>query len=208
MFGLTQQRTQSSGWTQLACTRSAARCTLQPTTGRCFLPQRVFSGQERQKPRTEAGQSLLLLALILAFLTPFVFTVIEFSERQLEVAHMEDALQQATRSAVQLLDYERLAHNRQHVDEVRALQTAKQAFVRNLGAALGSAEDPETLAQRVTWRILPQGGSCRFSNGQTEVFDRPAVCAEVRPTMTGFGLLGYTPYRPLITAAATLDILD
>ncbi|MGB9751227.1 MAG: hypothetical protein C0183_07770 [Roseiflexus castenholzii] len=156
----------------------------------------------------ERGQSLVFIALVLAFLTPFVFTVIEFSERQLEVAHMEDALQQATRSAVQLFDYEYLARNSQRIDEERAVQTAKRAFVDNIGAVLGLAEAPETLAQRVTWRVLPQGGSCRFSNEQTITFDQPAVCAEVRPTMTGFGLLGYAPYQPLITAAATLDRLD
>lgn len=157
---------------------------------------------------TERGQSLVFIALLLAFLTPFVFTVIEFSERQLEVAHMEDALQQATRSAVQLFDYEYLARNHRRIHEEHAVQTAKQTFVRNLGTVLGLAEDPETLAQRVTWRILPQGGSCRFDDGQTIIFDQPAVCAEVRPTLTGFGLLGYAPYRPLITAAATLDVLD
>ncbi len=157
---------------------------------------------------TAEGQSLLFIALVLAFLAPFVFTVIEFSERQLEVAHMEDALQQATRSAVQLFDYEYLARNSRRINEERAVQTARQTFVRNLGTAPGLAEDPETLAQRVTWRVLPQGGSCRFDNGQTVTFDQPAICAEVRPTLTGFGLLGYAPYRPLITAAATLDILD
>ncbi len=156
----------------------------------------------------EQGQSLVVVALILAFLTPFVFTIIEFSERQLEVAHMEDALQQATRSAVQLFDYAYLARNSQRINEEHAVQTAKRTFVRNLGTVLGLAEDPETLAQRVTWRILPQGGSCRFDDGQTITFDQPAVCAEVRPTLSGFGLLGYAPYRPLITAAATLDVLD
>lgn len=158
--------------------------------------------------RAERGQSLVFIALLMALLTPFMFTVIEFSERQLEVAHMEDALQQATRSAVQLFDYERLARNDRRINEERAVQTAQQTFVRNLGTVLGLAEAPETLAQRVTWRVLPQGGACRFDNGQTLTFDQPAVCAEVRPTLTGFSLLGYAPYRPLITAAATLDALS
>lgn len=158
--------------------------------------------------RTEQGQSLVFIALILAFLAPFVFTLIEFGERQLEVAHMEDALQQATRSAVQLFDYEYLARNERRINEERAVRTAQQTFARNLGTVLGLAEEPEALVQRVTWRVLPQGGSCRFDDGQTLIFDQPAVCAEVRPTLTGFGLLGYAPYRPLITAAATLDVLD
>lgn len=92
----------------------------------------------------------MFIALVLAFLTPFVFTVIEFSERHLEVAQMEDALQQATRSAVQLFDYECLARNSQRIDEERAVQTAKRAFVNNIGTVLGLAEDSETLAQRVT----------------------------------------------------------
>lgn len=158
--------------------------------------------------RAGQGQSLVFIALLLAFLTPFVFTIIEFSERQLEVARMEDALQQATRSAVQMFDYECLARNSRCINEEHAVQTARQTFARNLDTVLGLAEDPQTLAQRVTWRVLPQGGSCRFDNGQTLTFDQPVVCAEVRPTLTGFGLLGYAPYRPLITAAVTLDVLD
>ncbi len=156
----------------------------------------------------ERGQSLVFIALVLAFLTPFIFTVIEFSERQMEVAQMEDALQQSTRSAVQLLDYAHLARNGQRLDQERALQIAREAFARNLSAVNGLAERPEELVERVTWRVLPDGGTCSFSDGQAQTFDRPAMCAEVRPVMTGFGLLGYAPYRPLITAAATLDALE
>lgn len=175
------------------------------------MEQRDNTAHIRRPPvhrLTEQGQSLVFIALLLAFLAPFVFTLIEFSERQLEVAHMEDALQQATRSAVQMFDYEYLARNERRINEERAVQTAQQTFARNLETVLGLAEEPEALVQRVTWHILPQGGSCRFDDGQTLIFDQPAVCAEVRPTLTGFGLLGYAPYRPLITAAATIDVLD
>jgi hypothetical protein len=158
--------------------------------------------------RAERGQSLVFIALVLAFLTPFIFTVIEFSERQMEVAQMEDALQQSIRSAVQAFDYAHLARNGQRIDQQRALQTARETFVRNLSTVSGLVERPEALAERVTWRVLPEGGTCSFSDGQAQTFDRPAMCAEVRPVMTGFGLLGYAPYRPLITAAATLDALE
>jgi hypothetical protein len=158
--------------------------------------------------RAERGQSLVFIALVLAFLTPFIFTVIEFSERQMEVAQMEDALQQSIRSAVQSFDYAHLAHNGQRIDQQRALQTARETFVQNLSTVSGLVERPEALAERVTWRVLPEGGTCSFSDGQAQTFDRPAMCAEVRPVMTGFGLLGYAPYRPLITAAATLDALE
>ncbi|MGQ9828773.1 MAG: hypothetical protein ACUVSY_09040 [Roseiflexus sp.] len=157
--------------------------------------------------RAERGQSLVFIALVLAFLTPFIFTVIEFSERQMEVAHLEDALQQSTRAGVQALDYAQLARNGQRIHQERALQIAGAAFVQNLSAVRGLAESPEALAKRVMWQVLPDGGMCPFSDGHVQTFDRPAVCAEVRPVLSGFGLLGYAPYRPLITAAATLDAL-
>jgi Flp pilus assembly protein TadG len=128
--------------------------------------------------RAERGQSLVFIALVLAFLTPFIFTVIEFSERQMEVAQMEDALQQSIRSAVQSFDYAHLARNGQRIDQQRALQTARETFVQNLSAVSGLAERPEALAARVTWRVLPEGGTCSFSDGQAQTFDRPAMCAE------------------------------
>ncbi len=158
--------------------------------------------------RAESGQSLAFVALTLAFLTPFVFAIIEFSERQLEVAQMEDALQQATRSAVQTFAYDALANNRRRINEERAKREARLTFERNLGTVQGLSGTPADVARQVTWTILPEGGTCRFDNQETMTFDRPAVCAEVRPTLTGFGLLGYGPYRPLITAAAALDVLE
>ena len=118
---------------------------------------------------------------------------------------MEDALQQSIRSAVQSFDYAHLARNGQRIDQQRALQTARKTFVQNLSTVSGLVERPEALAERVTWRVLPEGGTCSFSDGLAQTFDRPAMCAEVRPVMTGFGLLGYAPYRPLITAAVHLQ---
>ncbi len=170
------------------------------------------SQQRTRRPyahqRAERGQSLVFMALVLAFLAPFIFTVIEFSERQMEVAHLEDALQQSTRASVQALDYAQLARNGQRINQERALQIARAILIQNLSTVNALAERPEALAERVTWRVLPDGGTCAFSDGQAQTFDRPAVCAEVRPVLTGFGLLGYAPYRPLITAAATLDALE
>lgn len=160
------------------------------------------------RKRAECGQSLVFVALALAFLTPFVFTIIEFSERQLEVAQMDDALQQATRSAVQTFAYDALARDRRRIDVERAREEAMRTFERNLGTVQGLSGTPADLARQVTWRVLPEGGTCRFEHGETLTFDRPAVCAEVRPTLTGFGLMGYGPYRPLITAAAALDVLE
>lgn len=154
------------------------------------------------------GQSLVFLALVLAVAVPFIFGIVEFSERQLEVAQMQDALQQAARASVQLLDYAALAENGERIDEARVTQVATQTFTRNLETVHGLGEPVETLVNRVTWTILPQGGTCRFAGVPVQSFSAPAVCAEVRPVLTGFALLGYAPYQPQITAAATLDRIE
>lgn len=170
--------------------------------------QRTDRQRRRARLRAERGQSLVFVALTLAFLTPLVFTIIEFSERQAEIASMEDALRQATRSAVQTFVYADLARDRRRINEERAIAAAHATFVRNLGTVRGLRDAPDALARQVTWTILPTGGVCRFVHQEPIAFDRPAVCAEVRPTLGGFGLLGYGEYRPLITAAATIDDLE
>ena len=163
--------------------------------------------QQRSKQRTgrpyayrraERGQSLVFIALVLAFLTPFIFTVIEFSERQMEVAQMEDALQQSIRSAVQAFDYAHLARNGQRIDQQRALQTARETFVRNLSTVSGLVERPEALAERVTWRVLPEGGTCSFSDGQAQTFGVPV--RDVQEFLADIGLSLQPPeYRMAVT---------
>lgn len=166
------------------------------------------------------GQSAVFIALTLPFLVAFALLVIEVSERWLEVAMVEDALQQATRSTVQLLDYGALARGDEGLRASRAcrdvtwdqdpscralLSVARQLFLTNLGGVRGLAEAPEELADRVRWTVLPDGGTCssRSAAAPPATEATPLICAEVRPTLRG--LVGWGRYRPRIVAADTLD---
>jgi hypothetical protein len=87
-------------------------------------------------------------------------------------------------------------------NSARALACA--VFLSNLQGVGGLEETPEQTAARVQWTLLPQGGSCTFPNGHPSVtFTTPAVCATLKPRMTG--LLGWGTWTPQIDAADTLD---
>ncbi|NJN14853.1 MAG: hypothetical protein HC822_00325 [Oscillochloris sp.] len=173
--------------------------------------------------RTQSrGQSAVLVALILPFLMGFTLLVVEVAERWLEVAMVEDALQQATRSTVQHFNYAALAQGDDRLashTECRAV-TARQAsdckailniahtiLVTNLTGVRGMNESHAALADRVRWTVLPNGGTCSFSsNAIVPVTETtPLICAEVRPQMRG--IVGWGVYTPLIVAADTLDPL-
>lgn len=169
--------------------------------------------------RVAPGQSLVLVALVLPFLVALFMTAIEVGTRYLEVAELEDALRQASRSSVQLLDYAALADNGQRVDEERVIATAKTMFRVNLGSVRGLEEPVDELVARVQWTVLAEGGTCTLpgegalvagqaerANNQWQVsFPTPAVCATVKPKL--HGLLGWGVYTPTINAAETLDVL-
>jgi Flp pilus assembly protein TadG len=178
---------------------------------RCLLHQRL----EQKAP----GQALVLVALILTFLMMLVLTCIEVGARYAELAEVEDALKQATRSAVQAFDYAAFARDGQLLRESAsnasgcASLTASSAralactvFTTNLHGVSGVEETPDQTAARVQWTFLPQGGTCVFPNGRPSVtFSTPTVCATLRPRMTG--LLGWGVWTPQIDAADTLDHL-
>ena len=153
------------------------------------------------------GQSIVMMAIIFPFLLALLMSGLELMGRWSDRASLEDSLKQSTRSAVQLLDYATLARGETAINGVSVRNSAAQFFIVNLTNARGLASDesPETVAGRVTWTIIPNqnGGICRFSDGTTQTFIQPAVCAEVRPRMKG--LLGWGEWQPLITAADTLD---
>jgi hypothetical protein len=169
--------------------------------------------------RRARGQALVFVAVVLPFLVMLVMTAIEVTTRMVEVAELEDALRQSSRSAIQLLDYSALAQDGQRVDEARVVQTAKAMLLTNLQGVRGLAEPPEALVSRVQWQVYPAGGTCTLpgegrlvsglaqrSGGQWQItFPTPALCASVRPTLTG--LFGWGTYQPQINAAETLDIL-
>jgi Flp pilus assembly protein TadG len=166
------------------------------------------------------GQSAVMIALALPFLIAFVLLVVEVSERWLEVAMVEDALQQATRSAVQTFDYAVFARGEGGMGAsapcvgsttggtgaCRAVIAVADRFLRtNLTGVRGLGEPINDLADRVRWTVLPQGGTCQYSAGTARTETTPLICAEVRPVMTG--IVGWGQYTPLITAADTLDTI-
>src|SRR6266542_543861 len=169
----------------------------------------------------EAGQALVLVALILTFLMMLILTCMEVAARYEERAQIEDALKQATRSAVQAFDYAAFARDGQLLRETSATSISGCAsltpnsaralacavLVTNLHGVSGVQETPDRTAARVTWTFLPQGGTCVFPNGHPSVtFTAPAVCATLTPQMTG--LLGWGTWTPQLDAADTLDHIE
>ena len=172
----------------------------------------------RQK---EQGQALVFVALLITFLTMLVLTCIEVGARYQELAEIEDALKQATRSSVQAFDYAAFSRNDQRVRETDAATItgcaslaehsaralACSVFLTNVAGVRGVEETPDQTAARVVWMFLPQGGTCTFPNGRPSVtFTTPAVCATLKPRMTG--LLGWGIWTPQIDAADTLDHIE
>lgn len=167
------------------------------------------------------GQSAVLFAVILPFLVALLMTAIEVHERYLERALIEDALQQATRSAAQRFDYRRFAAAElafsaepggptlQGCANAPAASTraiACSVLIANLRGVRGLQETPEQTAERVTWMIHQYGGTCTFpGDRQPYTSPEPMVCASLRPQMTGFGLLGSGVWEPQIDA---IDVLD
>ena len=172
-----------------------------------------------QYQQRTSGQALVLVALILTVLMMLVLSCIEIGARYQELAEVEDALKQATRSSVQAFDYAAFARNGQVLRESASSSTgcasvtassaralACTVFVTNLHGVGGVAETPDQTSARVQWTFLPQGGTCVFPNGRPSVtFTTPAVCATLQPRMTG--LLGWGIWMPQIDAADTLDHL-
>ena len=164
------------------------------------------------------GQSLVLVGLMLPFLLALILTSIEVGARYAERAEIEDALKQATRSAVQAFDYAAFAGGSQQLRQTgastvtgctgatprtaRALACA--VLTTNLGGVGGVLDTPAQTAARVRWTFLPRGGTCTFPNGRAPVtFTTPAVCASLTPRM--LGLLAWGIWTPQIDAADTLD---
>lgn len=177
----------------------------------------VARGMRQQEP----GQALVFVALVITFLIMLVLTCIEVGARYQELAEIEDALKQATRSSVQAFDYSAFAQNDQKVRETQAATItgcgslvagsartlACSVFRTNLHSVRGLEETLDQTAARVQWTVLPQGGSCTFPNGRPSIsFTTPAVCATLRPRMTG--LLGWGIWTPQIDAADTLDHIE
>lgn len=169
----------------------------------------------------ERGQALVFAALVITMLSMLILTCIEIAARYQERAQVEDALRQATRSAVQAFDYAAFARGGQQVRAtgpatVTGCSTAAATSARalactvltaNLTGVRGVQETPAQTAARVQWTILPNGGVCSFPSGRPPIaFTTPAVCATLTPQLRG--LLGWGVWTPQIDAADTLDHID
>ena len=169
----------------------------------------------RDRRGRSPGQALVLLALILAFLALLLITAVEIGGRTLQRAALEDALRQATRSAVQSFAYAEFAHNTQALQSTAdcsgtlaagcagnaVAAQARPLFELNLGTAPGlrAGETAATVAQQVVWTIGATGGSC-----QGRSYTTPIVCAELDAPMQS--LVGrFGSWTPRIAAAETLD---
>ena len=146
----------------------------------------------------------------------------EVQERFYQRQVVEDALQQATRSAAQSFRYEDFAANRSTfvVESGTATRSgcasapagsaraiACHVFLVNLrAAARGLIDTPEQVAEQVSWTIYAGGSAqtCTFPHGRAPVTSSaPMVCASVRPRMVG--LLGWGEWAPQLDAADVLD---
>lgn len=165
---------------------------------------------QRTRRHQARGQSLVFVALILPFLVALIFMTIEAYDRLDERAQMEDALRQATRSAVQLLDYAALANNGQKVDQDRAYTTAKQVFATNIGQVrhLSDGSTPHDIAQRTHWWIITDTDHCTYTSGRiSQLFTPPAICAEVAVQLSGI-VPGWPTWTTTLEAGDTLDRLS
>ncbi len=170
--------------------------------------------------RHDAGQALVLVALIMPFLLALLLTAIEVQERFFERAAIEESLKQATRGAVQRFDYAGLAQNSQQIVVERATTntgctiaplpppgsaraTACAIMRSNLAGLRGLEESVDATLDRVRWTTHSAGGSCALPDGTVITSPRPLVCATLAPRLTG--LLGWGVWSPQLAAADTLD---
>jgi Flp pilus assembly protein TadG len=156
----------------------------------------LLNGHRRKQP----GQALQFFALALLFLVPFAMMAVEAGGRIMQRQEVEDALQQANRSAVQLFQYNTFATNSQRLRTAAQVKTlAKEMFATNLENVGGLKKTPQEVAALVQWEIYPTGGTCK--DGTTSTY--PLICATLDVPM--LGLTGEGVWTPHIETAATTD---
>lgn len=193
--------------------RTARIRMLPRTLARCRRNQRGYVLMQRIR-RREQGQAIVVAAWVLPLLLIFVLCITEIMGRVLQRDEVEDALRNASRSAVQTFAYERFAENTQALKASApctgtvssgcagnpVAKLAADLFATNLThvAGLAASETPKTVANRVVWTIGPTGGACL---GQS--YNTPMVCAQLQVPMRG--LVGWGNWTPQITAAEKID---
>jgi hypothetical protein len=158
---------------------------------------------EDSAPAQQEGQAVVFAALVMLFLVPFLLIAVEIAARSLHRQQVEDALQQATRSAAQTFKYPEFAANQLTFrGEEELIGHARQILSINLRNLAGLAETPEQVAQRVHWEVLPSGGTC-VSAEYTAPPGSPTICATLDVPMKS--IVGWGTWSPHLVAAATLD---
>jgi hypothetical protein len=161
----------------------------------------------RSDARMAPGQALVLIALILPVLVAFVMTAVEAGTRVLQRAEVEDALRQATRTAVQTWEYETFAHDTVAVRPVALIAVGQRNMVTNLQGVHGLVTTPEQTAAAVIWTPImdPATEHCTDPHGRIVTFTSPGVCATLTVRMQGF--IGWGEWQPQIFVAETLDLI-
>lgn len=169
----------------------------------------------RRIERRTSGQALVVTAVVLPFLAILLFTAVEVGHRIIQRIEVEDALQNASRSAVQTFAYDKFAKNTQALKAPACAgttapgggcsgngvaQLATAAFIANLSGVggLDDGETPVSVANRIVWTIGPTGGACAGAAYRT-----PVVCGALQAPMQG--LVGFGSWAPNVSASETID---
>jgi len=154
--------------------------------------------------RMEAGQSLVLVALVLPVLVILVMSSTELATRLLQRAEVEDALRHASRSAIQTFDYQPFAEATTQTRPEAMIAIATGVFQTNLGGVHGLKTSAAATAASVQWQPLPSGSaSCQAPDGTAVAITGPALCATVLVRLRG--LVGWNEWQSTVFVIETLD---
>ena len=157
-----------------------------------------------------SGQALVVFAILLPFLVIVLFGAIDTSSRQLQRAALEDALQAATRSALEQYAYDAFGSGTASITDAAAVSTAARRFLEvNLANVKDLRQTPAQVAQSVQWTLLPNGGQCPSARP-----DRPRPPVTTSPTLCGvatiplFGRWQTRAWDSRVDAVVSLDAFD
>lgn len=157
----------------------------------------------------QRGQALVLVAIIFPVLAALAFSAIWVGHQAWQQEVVEDALRNATRSAVQTFQYAEFADGGMQVRPVDVTAIGKANFKTNLENAPGLITTPEQAAALVQWTVVydPNATVCRDLRGREVRFTTPAVCASVTLEMESI-LPWKNSYQASVFAADTLDLIE
>lgn len=156
----------------------------------------------RQRP---SGQALALVALLLPVLLGLLLVGLDLAGRRMREREVQDALRAANRSAVQTFDYAAFAEDRLALADAKTvISVARHLAAVNLRGTSGLTRPPDTVADEVSWAVLPAGGACHLEADRPALrFPAPALCAVADVELVS--PLGLT-WTTQIFAADTLDL--